>query len=90
MPPVRIRTAGWTVPKDVADRFPAAGSHLERYAGVFNAAEINTSFYRPHKPETYARWADAVPEGFRFAVKFPRTLPTPESWPPPPHHSTAS
>ena len=47
---------------------------LERYASRFNAVEINTSFYRPHKPETYARWASSVPTGFRFAVKAPRTV----------------
>ena len=58
----------------MADRFPAAGSHLERYAARFNAVEINSSFYRPHRPQTYQRWAAATPEGFRFAVKAPRTI----------------
>lgn len=33
--------------------------------------EINSSFYRPHRPATYARWAASVPPGFRFAVKVP-------------------
>jgi uncharacterized protein YecE (DUF72 family) len=36
--------------------------------------EINSSFYRPHKPETYARWAASVPDGFRFAVKLPKAI----------------
>ena len=36
--------------------------------------EINSSFYRPHKPETYARWAASTPEKFRFAVKAPKTV----------------
>lgn len=36
--------------------------------------EINSSFYRPHRPETYARWADAVPDDFRFAAKVPREI----------------
>lgn len=56
----------------MADRFPAEGSGLARYAGVLSGVEINTSFYRPHKPETYARWAATTPEGFRFAVKAPK------------------
>lgn len=38
------------------------------------AVEINSSFYRPHQPGTYARWRDSVPEAFRFSVKVPRTL----------------
>ena len=50
------------------------GSHLERYASRLPAVEINSSFYRSHQPSTYARWADAVPPGFTFAVKAPKLL----------------
>src|SRR6185312_17112458 len=35
---------------------------------------INSSFYRPHRPATYARWAASVPAGFRFAVKVPKEI----------------
>jgi uncharacterized protein YecE (DUF72 family) len=38
------------------------------------AVEINLSFYRPHRLSTYQRWADDVPEHFRFAVKMPKTI----------------
>jgi uncharacterized protein YecE (DUF72 family) len=71
---IAIGTAGWNVPKDYADAFPTSGSHLERYARRLDAVEINTSFYRPHRVGTYARWAASVPEQFRFAVKLPRTI----------------
>ena len=54
--------------------FPGTGSHLERYARVLRAVEINSSFYRPHRPTTYARWAASVPPGFRFSVKVPRAV----------------
>lgn len=57
-----------------ADLFPGEGQHLARYAGRFSAVEINSSFYRPHQPKTYAKWASMVPDGFRFAVKFPRAV----------------
>jgi len=50
------------------------GSQLERYARLFGAVEINSSFYRPHLPQTYARWAASVPEDFRFAVKLPKLI----------------
>lgn len=66
---VRVGTAGWSIPRAVADRFPADGTGLQRYAARFDAAEINRSFYRSHRPGTLARWAAAVPDGFRFAVK---------------------
>lgn len=69
-----IGCAGWSLPKADAASFPVEGSHLERYAAVFPMVEINSSFYRPHRPATYARWAACVPEDFRFAVKVPRAI----------------
>jgi uncharacterized protein YecE (DUF72 family) len=69
-----IGCAGWSLHKDVAPEFPEDGSHLERYAAVFPAVEINSSFYRPHQPQTYARWAASVPPDFRFAVKLPKAI----------------
>jgi uncharacterized protein YecE (DUF72 family) len=71
---VRIGTAAWSIPKVHASAFPAAGSHLERYSAIFNAVEINSSFYRPHRTATYERWAASVPEDFRFAVKIPKAI----------------
>jgi uncharacterized protein YecE (DUF72 family) len=71
---LRIGTAGWSIPRAVADQFPGEGSHLERYARRMNAVEINTSFYRPHKRAIWERWAAATPEDFRFSVKTPRLL----------------
>lgn len=69
-----VACAGWSLPKAEAAAFPEEGSHLERYAAVFPAVEINSSFYRPHRPATYAKWAACVPEDFRFAVKVPRAI----------------
>ena len=69
-----IGTAGWGISSAASDNFPGEGSHLQRYGLVLHCAEINTSFYRPHQPATYARWADSVPDGFRFSVKLPRTI----------------
>ena len=69
-----IGTAGWSLSRAVQPRFPGEGTHLERYARVLPAAEINASFYRPLRPELYARWAASVPPDFRFAVKVPKTI----------------
>ena len=71
---IRVGTAAWSIPKQHAAPFPVAGSHLERYSAVFNAVEINSSFYRPHRTATYERWAASVPDGFRFAVKVPKAI----------------
>lgn len=70
----RIGTAGWSIRQEHRREFPPEGSHLERYAARFKAVEINSSFYRPHRRATYERWADAVGEDFRFAVKLPKTI----------------
>jgi len=70
----RIGTAGWGLPRQWRDRFPSEGSYLERYAAHFPAVEINSSFYRQHKRGVYERWAAAVPDDFRFAVKLPRAI----------------
>src|SRR5687768_1229808 len=70
----RIGRAAWALPKAHLAAFPAEGTHLQRYAARFSAVEINSSFYRPHRPATYARWAASVPADFRFSVKVPKTI----------------
>lgn len=69
-----VGCAGWTIPGADRAAFPAEGSHLEKYASLFGAVEINSSFYRPHQRKTYEKWAGCVPDDFRFAVKLPRTI----------------
>lgn len=71
---IRIGVTGWSIRSEHAAWFPGEGTHLERYAWRFNAVEVTSSFYRPHQPATYARWAASTPERFRFAVKVPRQV----------------
>lgn len=70
----RIGTAGWSIASQYADRFLQSGFALERYAQRFSCAEVNSSFYRSHRPATWTRWAAIVPGAFRFAVKVPRII----------------
>jgi len=72
--PIRIGTAGWTIPRQDADAFPSEGSSLERYAVRLPVAEINSSFHRPHRLSTWERWRDSVPDSFRFSAKLPKTV----------------
>ena len=71
---IRIGIAGWAIRREQADLFKPGPSHLARYATRFNAVEINSSFYRPHRRTTYERWAASVPNGFRFSVKIPKLI----------------
>jgi uncharacterized protein YecE (DUF72 family) len=73
-PRILVGCAGWSLPRAEQAEFPEAGSHLERYASRFEAVEINSSFHRPHRPATYARWSASVPASFRFSVKVPKTI----------------
>jgi uncharacterized protein YecE (DUF72 family) len=47
---------------------------LSYYAQRLGTVEVNGSFYRLPAAATFAKWAAAVPDGFRFAVKAPRTI----------------
>jgi uncharacterized protein YecE (DUF72 family) len=71
---VHLGVAGWNIRREHAHMVPADGTHLERYATLFNAVEINSCFYRPHRFATYERWAASVPDHFLFAVKLPKVI----------------
>jgi uncharacterized protein YecE (DUF72 family) len=70
----RIGIAGWAIRREHSHRFAPVGTHLQRYATLFNCVEINSCFYRPHRLSTYERWAASVPADFRFAVKLPKVI----------------
>ena len=69
-----IGTAGWQIPRAVADAFATEGSTLTRYAGRFPVVEINSTFYRAHRAQTFVRWAETTPPGFRFSVKLSKLI----------------
>src|SRR5688572_31907905 len=71
---IYVGCAGWRIPIPMGDAFPGDGTHLERVSRLFNAVEINSSFYKPHRDATWARWAASVPPAFRFSVKVPRAI----------------
>jgi uncharacterized protein YecE (DUF72 family) len=69
-----VGCAGWSLPRQEQDRFDPGESHLQRYASRFAVTEINSTFHRPHQARVYERWANAVPAGFRFCAKLPKTI----------------
>lgn len=71
---IHIGTAGWAVPRIHAHACAANGTHLEKYSGVMNAVEINSTFYRPHQAKTFERWVASTPDAFRFSVKLSRSI----------------
>ena len=68
---VWIGTSNIVVPgskKDFPDEFQST-SRLTYYASLFNSLEINSSFYKVPRPQTFERWSSEVPDKFKFTVK---------------------
>lgn len=51
-----------------------AGEMLRFYSTRLGTVEINNTFYQTPKAELLARWASAVPDTFRFALKASRRI----------------
>lgn len=51
-----------------------AARMLERYATVFPAVELDTTFYGVPRASTLRGWASVVPSDFRFSAKAPKTI----------------
>lgn len=52
----------------------AAVQFLRAYCSTFNTVEGNTTLYAWPAEETVQRWAERMPEGFRFCAKLPREI----------------
>jgi uncharacterized protein YecE (DUF72 family) len=69
---IRVGTSGWSYASWRPGFYPAGAKpdeFLRFYAGRFDTVELNTTGYRLPAEEQFKRWADAVPDGFRFAPK---------------------
>jgi len=72
---IRVGVGGWTYEPWDESFYPGdlrKKDQLGYAASKLSAIEINGTFYRTQKPETFAGWRAAVPDGFVFAVKAPR------------------
>jgi uncharacterized protein YecE (DUF72 family) len=74
---VRVGCSGWVYPhwrgRFYPDKLPVK-RWFDFYAEHLDTVEINNSFYRLPKPETFDAWAAQAPPGFRYAVKANRFL----------------
>jgi uncharacterized protein YecE (DUF72 family) len=75
--PVRIGCSGWQYRDWRGVLYPPGvpqSRWLERYAEVFDTVEVNSTFYRLASRDAVARWVQATPPGFVFALKASRYL----------------
>ena len=69
---IRVGIGGWSYDPWRGAFYPAglpARKELEYASRRVTAIEINATFYRGQSPATFAKWRDATPDGFVFAVK---------------------
>ena len=73
---IRIGTSGWSYPSWRPGFYPDGvqpAGFLGFYAERFDTVELNSTGYRLPSEDQFKRWAEAVPDGFKFAVKLPLT-----------------
>lgn len=64
--------SGFSYPEWIGEIYPEGTKRndmLASYATIFGVVEINMSFRRTPTDQTIARWREAVPESFLFAMK---------------------
>jgi uncharacterized protein YecE (DUF72 family) len=72
-----IGTSGWTY-EDWKGRFYPESLPKKRwfeyYASQFRTVEVNATFYRTFKDETYEKWKQRAPQGFGYVLKAPQLI----------------
>jgi uncharacterized protein YecE (DUF72 family) len=74
---IRIGVGGWTYEPWRGTFYPASLTpkrELEYASRKLTSIEIDGTYYRSQKPETFARWHDETPGDFVFALKAPRFI----------------
>ena len=70
---IKIGTSGWSYPSWRPGFYPGdlqPAEFLGFYAQRFDTVELNSTGYRLPSADQFRRWAESVPDGFEFAVKF--------------------
>jgi uncharacterized protein YecE (DUF72 family) len=72
---IRVGIGGWTYEPwrgmFYPDKLPQK-QELEFASRQLTSIEINGTYYRSQKPESFAAWRDATPDDFVFSLKAPR------------------
>ena len=74
---IRIGLSGWKYPGWRGKFYPSGLRQRDELAyasRLFDTIEINGTFYSLQRPELFAAWRDATPDGFVFAVKGSRFI----------------
>jgi uncharacterized protein YecE (DUF72 family) len=72
---IRVGIGGWSYPPWRGTFYPDGLTQVRELAFAsqhLTSIEINGTFYRTQKPDSFRRWAQETPDNFVFAVKAPR------------------
>ena len=75
--PIHVGCSGWVYEHWRGILYPEGFPQrlwFQRYSEEFDTVEINASFYRVPKADTFDGWRGKAPEGFRYAVKVNRFI----------------
>jgi len=73
----RIGTSGWTYDHWKGSFYPdklPKSRWFEYYTSHFDTVEINATFYRTFKDQTYQNWYNRSSDDFKFVLKAPRLI----------------
>lgn len=74
---IRVGIGGWAYEPWRGTFYPPKLPHAHELAHAsrrLTTIEVNGTFYRTQKPETFREWASEVPDGFVFSLKAPRYI----------------
>jgi uncharacterized protein YecE (DUF72 family) len=69
---IRVGIGGWNFPPWRGTFYPKGlpqAKELEFASRALTTIEINATYHRLQKPDSFRKWADTAPDGFKFAVK---------------------
>src|SRR5207247_267317 len=74
---LRIGCSGWSYADWVGPFYPKdakPGDYLHLYSTIFDAVEIDSTYYRTPSPLMVANWRKITTDGFIFSAKFPKKI----------------
>ena len=70
--PIRVGVGGWSFEPWDETFYPpglSKSKQLEYASRMLTAVEVNATYYSSFKPDTFAKWRDATPDGYVFSLK---------------------
>jgi len=74
---LRVGCSGWGYDDWLGGFYPSGtpkSDYLKVYSGVFDAVEVDSSFYRNPGPAITKGWYKSTPDRFTFAMKMPKRI----------------